>query len=406
MSQQITYSRPHLQVIASRLTEPSRTLIQILRGPRQVGKTTLLGQLFQHFSPRSIYASADLASPDPEGWLENLWQRARALSDSGPAFLLIDEVQTLPDWSHFVKRLCDDDAFHGRNVRVVLSGSSALLLQKGLTESLAGRFEMHAAEHWDFAETREAFGYDLASYLAYGGYPGLSHLLEEPQRLEMFCTESLIEPAIGRDILALQSVQKPALLRQVFSLIRHHTGEILSFNKMLGQLQDSGNGTTIAHYVRLLEIGGLVRILDRYAGNEVRRKAAIPKLMVSDTGLAAVPSGPLTRMEYLALHPEMAGRILETAVGNHLIRAGARNGWQLFYWRDGAHEVDFVAVWGDRLTAIEVKGGQHPGRGKGLAEFRSRNPHAKTLIVGPEGIPGVHITSNEFLSSDPGKWLQ
>ncbi len=241
------FRRHKFSLLRQRLEEPRRFL-QVLVGPRQVGKTTLARQLMEDLDLPSHYATADEPGLKGRDWLVQQWEVGRSFTMPGegekrPALLVLDEIQKIPDWSETIKRLWDEDSAMGVPLRVLLLGSSALLVQRGLSESLAGRFEVIRLMHWSYAEMREAFGIDLESYLVYGGYPGAVSLINEPERWRQYILDSLIEPAISRDVLLMTRVDKPALLRRLFELGCAWSGRVLSFQKLLGQLQDAGNTT-------------------------------------------------------------------------------------------------------------------------------------------------------------------
>ncbi|HEY0796567.1 MAG TPA: AAA family ATPase, partial [Acidisarcina sp.] len=258
------FQRPLLVRLIKRLDE-TRRFIQVLAGPRQVGKTTLVRQLMAHFGERSSYATADALSPNDSLWIEQQWEAARRRClPTGKWLLVLDEVQKVPGWSEMVKRLWDEDSNSGLDLRVVLLGSSPLLVQKGLSESLAGRFEMLRVGHWSFAEVNKAFGWSVDQYMYFGGYPGAAPLISDEERWRQYLLDSLIETTLSRDILLMNRVDKPALLRQLFRLGCEYSGQILSYQKMLGQLHDAGNTTTLAHYLELLTGAGMLTGLAKF----------------------------------------------------------------------------------------------------------------------------------------------
>ena len=273
------FVRPYAAEMIRRLEQPRR-FIQVVTGARQVGKTTMVEQVAGRLDLPYHYASADeptLRGPD---WIALQWQIARLRadeSDSG-ALVILDEVQKAPHWAESVKRLWDEDTRTGRELKVVLLGSAPLLVGRGLTESLAGRFELLRTPHWSFSEMQEAFDFSLDQYIFYGAYPGAASLIDEPSRWASYIRDSLIEPTISRDVLLMTRVDKPALLRRLFELGAAYSGQILSYNKMLGQLQDSGNTTTLAHYLDLLSAAGMLTGLQKYSAGTVRRRASSPKL--------------------------------------------------------------------------------------------------------------------------------
>jgi predicted AAA+ superfamily ATPase len=395
------FQRDYAAVLASRLGEPRRFL-QVVAGPRQVGKTTLVEQVLGAFDRPSVFVSADEPALRDTAWLAAQWERARMLAkDTGKrgAVLALDEVQKVSGWSEAVKRLWDEDTRARSPLRVVLLGSAPLLVQRGLAESLAGRFEMLHLPHWSFAEMRTAFGCTLAQYLYFGGYPGAAPLIPDPPRWRRYLLDALVETTIARDVLLLSRVDKPALLRRLFELGCRYSGQVLSYTKMLGQLHDAGNSTTLAHYLELLSGAGMLTGLPKFAGAAVRSRGSSPKLQVLNTALLTAQSG-LTPVEARADH-EFWGRLTESAVGAHLANAAACGVCELFYWREGNREVDFVLRAGRVVVAIEVKSGRAPAALPGLAAFGAAFKPKRSLLVGGDG-----ISLEEFLSRPVTDWLQ
>jgi predicted AAA+ superfamily ATPase len=387
MSKQSTFTRPQGRELARRLAGPRRFL-QVVAGPRQVGKTTLVRQVLAGLRLATLQASADEPALRGRVWIEQQWEAARLLArESGRrgAVLALDEVQKVPGWSETVKRLWDEDGARRVPLKVVLLGSAPLLIQRGLGESLAGRFEVLPLPHWSLLEMREAFGWPLERYLFFGGYPGAAPLAREPRRWARYVKDALVETTISRDVLLLTRVDKPALLRQLFELACTYSGQELSYQKMLGQLQDAGNTTTLAHYLELLAAAGMVTGLQKFAGDRARRRASSPKLQVLNTALLTAQAG-LSPGEARA-DPAFRGRLVESAVGAHLANAAATGACELFYWRDGDLEVDFVVRAGRSVTAIEVKSGRRRGRLSGLEAFSAAFHPDRTLLVGGDGIP-------------------
>ncbi|HHQ41051.1 MAG TPA: ATP-binding protein [Chromatiales bacterium] len=393
------YRRPQAAVLERRLREPRR-FIQVIAGPRQVGKTTLVRQVTAALGLPTVHASADEPTLRGPGWLAQQWEAARhAAARHGTAVLALDEVQKVQGWAERVKRLWDEDSAAGRDVRVVLLGSAPLLVRHGLTESLAGRFETIRLPHWSYREMREAFGFTLEAYLHFGGYPGAAALAQEPDRWARYVRDALIETTVARDILLLEPVRKPALLRRLFELCCRHSGQILSFNKMLGQLQDAGNTTTLAHYLDLLEAAGMAAGLQKHAGHHARRRASSPKLQVYNTALMTATLD--LRPEDVARDPALRGRLVESAVGAHLLNGALETGFAVRYWRERGREVDFVLEHRGRLLAIEVKAGLAAGARSGIDAFLDLHPDARPLLVGGEGIP-----LEDFLLEPPTRWLE
>ena len=393
------YTRPHGLVLANRLTEPRR-FIQVVAGPRQVGKTTLVQQVTEGSGLPVRYASADQPTLRSPMWIGQQWELARAAdrdADQHGAVLVLDEVQKIPNWSESVKRLWDEDTRARRTLKVVLLGSAPLLMQQGLTESLAGRFEVLHLPHWSFAEMQVAFGWSLGQFLFYGGYPGAAPLIEDEQRWVNYIRDSLIETTISRDVLLLSRVDKPALLRRVFQLGCSYSGQVLSYTKMIGQLQDAGNTTTLAHYLELLAGAGMLTGISKFAGQRVRQRASSPKLQVFNTALMTAQAG-ITFEEARADH-QFWGRLTESAVGAHLANAAAVGGCEVYYWRDRNREVDFVVRLGRTLTAIEVKSGRTRDTQPGLAAFCDAFRSARMLLVGGDG-----LALGDFLSRPAEHW--
>lgn len=378
------FPRPLAQLLRRRLEGP-RSFLQLLVGPRQVGKTTLVHQVRATFGGRSHFASADLPGLTDARWVEQQWEIARVLASSGePCLLVLDEVQKVPDWSVTVERLWDEDTATGLDLQVVLLGSSPLLLQSGSSESLAGRFEMIRATHWTFAEMRAAFGLSLDQWLFYGGYPGAIMVAEDEERWRRYILDSLIETTIARDIQLMTRIDKPALLRRLFALGCECSGQILSYQKMIGQLQDAGNTTTLAHYLDVLGGAGLVMGLPKHSGERVRQRAASPKLLALNTAL--VTSMSFRSASDLCSDPELRGRLVETAVGAHLVNGLAGSNACVAYWREGDREVDFVVEQAGRLLAIEVKSGRPRSAPPGLAAFEAAFGPCRKLLVGSGGL--------------------
>lgn len=392
-----TFQRARAAVLADRLREPRRFL-QVVAGPRQVGKTTLVQQVTQAVGLPVHWASGDEPTLRGEAWIEQQWEAARSLAGRKKAVLVVDEVQKAPHWSETVKRLWDEDTRRNRSLKVVLLGSAPLLLQKGLSESLAGRFELIYLPHWSFAEMQAAFRWRIDRFLFYGGYPGSAPLVRDPERWSRYIRDSLIETSIARDVLLLSRIDKPALLRRLFELGCRYSGQILSYNKMLGQLQDAGNTTTLAHYLELLDAAGMVGGLAKFAAAELQTRASSPKLQVHNNALLSALDGrPFAEVKK---EPETWGRIVESAVGAHLLSAAAAGEVRLFYWRDGDLEVDFVIQRGPRTVAIEVKSGRRRASLAGMAAFAKRHPVHRKLLVGGDGIP-----IEQFLLQPASHWL-
>lgn len=380
--------------MARRLTEPRRFL-QVVSGPRQVGKTTLVQQVTSDVGVPVHFASADEPTLRGATWVAQQWEAARLL-DSG--ILVLDEVQKATGWAESVKRLWDEDTRRKHPLRVVLLGSAPLLIQQGLGESLAGRFELLHLGHWSAGEMRAAFDWDVDRSVFYGGYPGAAPLAEDHDRWVRYVRDALIETTIARDVLLLTRVDKPALLRRLFELGCRHSGQILSYTKMLGQLQDAGNTTTLAHYLELLGGAGMLVGLPKFAGTTIRQRGSSPKLQVLDTALLSAFAG--YTFDEARSDAEHWGRLVESAVGAHLANAAAAGVCELFYWRERSREVDFVVRARRAITAIEVKSGRSRDAFDGMAEFSDRFRPKRTLVVGTGG-----IRIADFLSRPVQDWV-
>jgi len=295
------------------------------------------------------------------------------------------------------QRLWDEDRRRGSALHVLLLGSSSLLIQKGLTESLAGRFFLHRCPHWSWPECKAAFGWDLERWLFFGGYPGAAPLIDRPDEWKRYIVDALIETVLSRDVMQLQTVAKPALLRHLFALSASYPAQVFSYNKMLGQLQDAGNTTTLAHYLRLLETAFLISGVEAFSAGQLRKRGSSPKLVVWNQALINTLS-PRSYRE-ARLDPAWWGRLVENAVGAHLLNHLQGLDRSLSYWRQGNAEVDFVMARGASLWALEVKSGR-TGRLPGLQRFRSLYPKAQALVVGSDGIP-----LEEFLGGHPARFF-
>jgi predicted AAA+ superfamily ATPase len=395
------FKRPVYGVIAKRLQE-KRRFIQVLSGPRQTGKTTLALQLIDDISAPTHYTSADEPALKSTAWIEQQWETARFKIRQGGlpngGLLVLDEIHKIPGWSETVKRLWDEDTVQGSPLHVILLGSSPILMQSGLTESLAGRFEVIPVSHWSFVEMKKAFGWGIDRYVYFGGYPGAAELTGDQARWSRYIMDALIETTVSRDVLLMKRVDKPALLRRLFELGCIYSGQILSYQKMLGQLHDAGNTTTLAHYLDLLGSAGLLRGLSKYAGATVRQRGSSPKFQVYNNALMTAQS-PLT-FETAKEDSEFWGRLTESAIGASLLNGIEGTGASLFYWLDRNHEVDFVLHRGNTLVAIEVKSGRTKTALPGIESFARSFEVKRKLLVGPQGIP-----VEDFMSTSVEDWL-
>ena len=394
------FKRSQFDELKRRLKE-SRDKIQTISGPRQVGKSTMVKQVLQETDVPYLSLSADNVPSTDTFWISEMWATARARMKAAnmPEFLLvIDEVHKLDNWSEAVKKEWDDDTRNDINIKVVILGSSRLLLKDGLTESLAGRYELIRMPHWSFNEMHEAFGLDLNQYIYFGGYPGGAKYIHDERRWRRYIKDSIIAPAIERDILTTKTIYKPALMRQLFDLGCMYSGKELSLNKMLGQLQDAGNVTTLANYLNTLKEGCLLCGLQKYAQDEARKYNSVPKLMVYNTGLLTAQTNTTFHKAFTT--PNLWGRWVESAVGTHLLSQADEYDYRLFYWRENDDEVDFVIAYGGQCVAIEVKSGRR-GTNNGLKLFKDKFHPQHSFVVGTDGIP-----IEEFLTWDIGNLLE
>jgi uncharacterized protein len=355
--------------LSNRLLNP-QPFIQVVVGPRQVGKTTGVLSLRDLFGDKLLYFSADDLTDAGEGWLPSIWQEAR---NKAECILVIDEIQKVPRWSDQVKALFDQDRAN-TSLQVVLLGSSNLLMQQGLSESLLGRFEIIRVPHWNMAEHQEVFGWGLDMFLQFGGYPAPALVAEDSKRWRSLMLDSVIEPLVVKDLLLLKQVNKLSLLRQTLALAMSHPGQELSLNKMIGQLQDGGNTTTVKSYLELLEASYLLKLLYKYSTRPISSRSSTPKLLPLAPALISAFQSP----QRVLTDASWYGRVLETAIGAHLARAGG----DLSYWRQGNNEVDFVLAYDDQLFAVEVKSGIKVGAAKttrGMEAFSQLFPKTRKV---------------------------
>ena len=389
------FERPYIQHLITRLKE-SRTFIQVLMGPRQVGKSTLTGQLLAKLGSPYLFVSADAMANSGEIWLEQQWEAARLQlksAETSEFILAIDEIQKINNWSEVVKKLWDEDTRAKQNIKVILLGSSRLLLQQGLTESLAGRFEASYLGHWSFAEMEQAFGVTAEQYVWFGGYPGAATLMHDEERWKKYVNDALIETSISKDILMLTRVDKPALLRKLFELGCLYSGQVLSYTKIVGQLQDAGNTTTLAHYLQLLNTAGLLAGIEKYTGEHLRQRSSSPKFQVHNTALLTAQQGD--SLKEVMTKPDIWGRWVEAAIGAHLVNNQLSEGYTVHYWRHKDDEVDFVLEKKGKVVGLEVKSGATQ-KAQGMEAFKRQHKPDKILLVGNSGIPWP-----EFLKTSP-----
>lgn len=388
------FIRSEYQEVKSRLEEP-RMFIQVISGPRQVGKSTLIEQVLERITvPYNSY-SADAELHADQAWISNVWDAARNEMDfhrESEHILVIDEIQKISNWSEIVKKEWDRDSREKRGLKVLLLGSSRLLIQQGLTESLAGRFELTRMGHWSYNEMKEAFGWTLDQYIYYGGYPGTAPLVANESRWKRYVKDSLIEAALSNDVLATTNIYKPALLKHLFELGCAYSGELLSLTKMMGQLQDKGNVTTLANYLQVLDECHLLAGLQKFSGDTARRYASVPKYQVYNNALMNVNATSSFKEQRLDL--EKWGRLVESAVGAHLMNYADKLDYKVYYWREKNNEVDFIVERNHKIWAIEVKSGKR-GMNKGLGLFREAFHPYRAFVVGTDG-----ISVEDFLSAD------
>lgn len=388
------FKKKEFQILLERLSEP-RARIQVISGPRQVGKSTMVKQVLKEIDLPYLFVTGDNVAPSDTQWISESWQTARAqqLMGKHPQYLLvIDEVHKINNWSEAVKKEWDQDTFNDLNMKVVLLGSSRILLKDGLTESLAGRYELIRMTHWTFPEMHEAFDLDINQYVYFGGYPGGAPLIKNERRWRNYIKDSIIAPAISQDILMTKTVYKPELMKQVFDLGCTYSGEELSLNKMVGQLQDAGNVTTIANYLSTLNEAQLLAGLQKFAFDKARKYNSVPKLMVYNTALLSALSN--VKFEKAFVDPKMWGRWVESAVGAYLLNMSEELGYHVYYWRERNDEVDFILEYNRSSIAIEVKSGRRTTN-VGLSVFREKFHPQTSFVVGSGGIP-----LEEFLSAD------
>lgn len=394
------YKRAQYQTIIKRLKEP-RHFLQVVLGPRQVGKTTVVKQVLKNLGlPFQLY-SADSVPATQTGWISDCWNTARIqmrVENKTEFILVIDEVQKIKNWSEVVKKEWDADTFNDINIKVVLLGSSRVLLEKGLSDSMMGRFEEIRMTHWSYPEMRDAFGISLEQYIYFGGYPGAAFLIEDEERWSQYINGAIIDATINKDILFDSPIGKPALLRQTFELGASYSGEIVSLTKMIGSLQDAGNTTTLAGYLNLLGDSGLLTGLQKFAMDKSRQRASAPKFQVYNNALKTVYSD-LTYKEAILNRKEW-GRFFESAVGAHIISNAFTGDYDVFYWREKDKEVDYILKKKSRIVAIEVKSNSETYNA-GLEEIRKMYHPYATMVVGEGGMEVEY-----FLSINPAKLFE
>ena len=395
------YIRKQFGTLKERILEP-RKFMQVLAGPRQVGKSTLVDQVLAQVSIPHVIEVADAVDPKDSDWIHRVWEAARTtmmLRKIEEYLLVIDEVQKIDNWSEVVKKEWDADTRNRLNLKVVLLGSSRLLLKKGLTESLAGRYELIRMPHWSLREMRDAFGVTLDQYIYFGGYPGPAHMINDERRWRKYIKDSLVAPAIEKDVILTSNIYKPALMKQLFELGCSYSAEILSLTKLMGQLQDAGNVTTLAGYLEILDQCALLTALQKYANDEARKRGSVPKYQVYNNALLTAYKGRGFNADRTDM--QIWGRWVESAVGAHLLSIADELDYEVYYWREPSRskeekdkEVDFIIVSGEEVTAIEVKSGRR-GMNSGLPEFVEAFRPKRSFVVGTGG-----VSLEDFLGCD------
>ncbi|SFC08360.1 hypothetical protein SAMN04488493_10378 [Xylanibacter ruminicola] len=380
------YKRPQFAEVLERMNEP-RKFIQVLAGPRQVGKSTLINQVLEECTlPHYLY-NADGVDENDTDWIRRVWESARIQMDTRQqteAILVIDEIQKIKRWSEIVKREWDADTRNRRQLKLFLLGSSRLMLRKGLTESLAGRFELIRLGHWTLQEMEDAFGLTLDEWIYYGGYPGSASLIKDMRRWRKYIKESLVAPAIEKDIIMTSNIYKPALMKQLFELGCSYSAELLSLTKALGQLQDAGNVTTLSSYLNILNQCNLLAGLQKYANDDARRYQSVPKFQVYNNALLTAYRG--TTYDKDRIDPQIWGRWVESAVGGYLLGDAEDGGYKVYYWRERSDEVDYIVASQGTAIALEVKSGRR-GMNSGLPKFCEKFHPRRALVIGTDGIP-------------------
>ena len=380
------YKRPQFAEVLERMNEP-RKFIQVLAGPRQVGKSTLIDQVLEECTlPHYLY-NADGVDENDTDWIRRVWESARTQMDTKQqteAILVIDEIQKIKRWSEIVKREWDADTRNRRQLKLFLLGSSRLMLRKGLTESLAGRFELIRLGHWTLQEMEDAFGLTLDEWIYYGGYPGSASLIKDMRRWRKYIKESLVAPAIEKDIIMTSNIYKPALMKQLFELGCSYSAELLSLTKALGQLQDVGNVTTLSSYLNILNQCNLLAGLQKYANDDARRYQSVPKFQVYNNALLTAYRG--TTYDKDRIDPQIWGRWVESAVGGYLLGDAEDGGYKVYYWRERSDEVDYIVASQGTAIALEVKSGRR-GMNSGLPKFCENFHPKRALVIGTDGIP-------------------
>ncbi len=384
--------RRELQVLRNRFNE-ERRFIQIIAGPRQIGKTTLALQLILELNFPTHYVTADIPSTKELSWIDEQFDIMRLkMKSSNMGLIIFDEIQKINNWEESIKSNWEKDTKNKIKLHVLLLGSSPILMQKG-TESLMGRFEIVRMGHWSYKEMNNAFGWNEEKYIVYGGYPGAATLINDFQRWRLYILNSIIEPTLSKDILFLENIRKPALLKQVCELGALYSSRILSYTKMLGQLHDVGNTVTIAHYLNLLSKAGIVAGLPKYSKREIKKQSSSPKLQVLNT--AFITSYTSKNIKEAKKDKVYWGHLVESAVGSHLINQAIKYNGKIYYWRDGNYEIDFILIIEGKIIAIEVKSHYRKTVLYGMDMFSRKHHVDKKMLIGGDG-----ISVGEFLNTE------
>lgn len=393
------FQRKQFNIVLSRIKEP-RGKIQVVVGPRQVGKSTLMDQvLAQCPIPYSLAKADNVDSNDPN-WIKRVWESARGtmtVKKETEHLLVIDEIQKITNWSEAVKEEWDWDCTNKLQLKVVLLGSSRLMIQSGLSESLAGRFELIRMGHWSMAEMQDAFGFSLDQYMYFGGYPGAAQFVHDETRWKRYIKDSIITPAVEKDIKLTTNIYKPVLMKRLFHLSCNYSAMELSLTKMLGQLQDAGNVTTLANYLGILEQCQLVCGLQKYANDEARKYNSSPKYQVFNNAL--LTANQRGKFETIRSDSELWGRWVESAIGAHLLNSAEEQDYQVFYWRERNDEVDYIVATDDGCVAFEVKSGRRK-MNSGMKEFEKAFKPVHSYIIGTGG-----ISFEDFLKTNVTEWI-
>ena len=368
----ITLELPFVHQLAQSLRAKD-PLIQIVLGPRQVGKTTGVKQLLQKYAENHcLYFSADGAISQAPSWLIDKWYTAKSISKV--KLLIIDEIQNIENWSATLKQLWDEQVDENKSLKVILLGSSSLSIQKGLQESLAGRFQVHQVFHWNFEESKEAYNLSFEEFLTFGGYPGSYRFIEKPDEWVSYIKHSIIDPVIGKDILSQTRVKSPALFKQCFEIATSYPAQEISYTKLLGQLQDRGNTDLVKHYLQNFEGAFLLKELFKYTNKPTLTRSSSPKLLPMCPALYTINLDA-------QLNATERGRSFECVVGAALQRFPGN----VYYWRERNYEIDFIYKYGKKLIGIEVKSGAIKST-KGLEKFKAKFPASKLIIITPENL--------------------